>query len=56
MSISKIKKENIMPEWTVTNIQILFDNFMVGLTYIVGFFVFVLFVGIVVEEYRRRKR
>lgn len=44
-----------MPEWVVTNIQILFDNFILGLIYLVGFFGVILVIGIIADEIERRK-
>lgn len=44
-----------MPEWVVTNIQQLFDNFVLGLIYLVGFFGIIVVIGIIADEIERRK-
>lgn len=44
-----------MPEWVVTNIQMIVDNFVLGLIYIIGFFGLIMVVGIIADEFERRK-
>lgn len=44
-----------MPDWVVISIQQIFDNFILGMVYIVGFFGLIMVVGIIADEIERRK-
>ena len=50
-----LERRQEMSEWIVTTIQQIFDNFILGLIYLVGFFGIILVVGIIADELERRK-